>query len=110
MRLNVADSPGLNVSIGKRLRNHCLLSQFIGGRETVTPSILVDSRTANHSQNGILISKRIREPLEHDYATTLPDDKAIGTGVKCFTESLRGKHMHFAGIDGVFWQKIYIDS
>jgi hypothetical protein len=68
VRFDVGDLLRINLAVGERAADQCFLSEAVGHGESAARPVLIDGRAANHRENAIACSDRVRESFENDDA------------------------------------------
>ena len=78
VRFDIADSVGRNACVAIRSGQRFGLALHPRSHGSLTSPIVVQTYTANHRQDAIVVSQSILKPFEDNYARTLSQDKSVG--------------------------------
>src|ERR1700679_1625913 len=83
MSLDVGDRIGLGIRDRKRLRDYIGLARDAWREVTdFARAVIVDSSSANHRVNEIVVFDRVLEAPQHDDAKSAAEDSPAGSGVE----------------------------
>ncbi len=105
----------LNVAeVDSRLRvsgaQHLLLSERIGGGQSVACTAAVHGAAAHYTVDRIPVRDRLGEALQHDDPAAFAPHKAVGAGVKGETAAIRRKGAELRDCHHVLGCEDHIDS